>query len=289
MSIATKCMVANLSISVWTGHRLDKDASRRVTEDAGAQADAARVNKHLIPREALKGIVTAQGAVRTHFYANTLPWKDNGDRLLTRKRFQTFIMEHERLVDAFNAEVTTFLDTTYLKARESAAFRMGDMFKSEDYPSVDALRRRFAVHLDIDAVTEAGDFRVQIDADAQERVKTALESAVQRRLAEATRDVWERLADAVGRMAERLGTKDAIFRNSMLENIQEVADILPDLNVIDDPDLDRLCKEVRDTLVGHDPQVLRTDEAERARVASVAQGIYDEIGDLMRAFGATTA
>jgi hypothetical protein len=287
MSIATKCMTANLSISVWTGHRLDKDASRRVTEDAGAALDAARVNKHLIPKDALKGIVAAQGALRTHFYTNTLPWKDNGDRLLTRKRYQPFIEEHERLKSKFDAAVTDFLDTTYLRARESAAFRMGEMFRADDYPSVAALRRRFQVVLDIDVVTEANDFRVQIDTEAQERVKEVLEASMRHRLEQATKDAWERLADAVARMVERLGTKDAVFRNSMLENIAEVAAILPDLNVTDDPDLNRLCAIVRDQLVGHDPAVLRTDMDERARVAAAAQSIYDEIGGLMRAFGST--
>jgi hypothetical protein len=84
MSITTKAMVLNLQVGLWSGHRLDKEATRKVTEDNNAESDAARVNKHLIPKPAFKDITATATAVRTHFYENTLPWKDNGDRLLTR-------------------------------------------------------------------------------------------------------------------------------------------------------------------------------------------------------------
>jgi hypothetical protein len=38
MSIATKAMVLNLQIGIWQGYRLDKEASRKVVEDASADA-----------------------------------------------------------------------------------------------------------------------------------------------------------------------------------------------------------------------------------------------------------
>jgi hypothetical protein len=91
MSITKNAMVLNLQIGIWQGHRLDKEASRKVTEEANANADAARVNKHLVPKDALKAITAASTAVRAHFYSKTLPWKDNGDRLLTRLLFCDFI------------------------------------------------------------------------------------------------------------------------------------------------------------------------------------------------------
>ena len=57
-ALTERAMVMTLSISRWQGHRLDKEASRKVTSEAGAAADAARVNKHLVPKEALAPIVT---------------------------------------------------------------------------------------------------------------------------------------------------------------------------------------------------------------------------------------
>lgn len=287
MSITGNCMTANLSISAWTGQRIDKDATRKVTEDAGAASDAARVNKHLVPKESLKAITAALGAVRTHFYTNTLPWRDNGDRLLTRMRFTAFMAEHEKLRQDFDDAVTDFLTTTYPTAREKAAFRMGTMFNPDDYPSADTLRRRFAVNLEIDAVSEASDFRVQLDAAEQQRVREGIESAVHSRITTAMHDVWSRLSTAVENVAERLSDEDAIFRNSLISNLVDLIDLLPDLNITGDADLERLRLEAKHKLTAHTPDALRADKTVRAQVASEAQSLLADLSGIMRAFGNT--
>lgn len=285
MSIATNCMVTNLSISVWTGHRIDKAASRKVTTEASAEEDAARVNKHLVPKDMLKGVIQAQGAIRVHFYKHTLPWRDNGDRLLTRQRFQPFIIEHGALKAAFDAAVDTFVDQTYLAVRDRAAFRMGDLFNPDDYPRPDVLRRRFGVTLDIDAVTEAGDFRVALDKDSLERMRLEVQDRTTERINRAMESVWQRLADAVGHMAERLSDKDSTFRNSMIENLREVVALLPDLNVTDDPTLERIRRQVEQSLTQYDPKDLRDNVNTREQVAAAATNMFEEISGIMRAFG----
>ena len=45
MTISNECMVLNLQVGLWAGHRLDKDASQRVTTEAGADADAVGMDE----------------------------------------------------------------------------------------------------------------------------------------------------------------------------------------------------------------------------------------------------
>ena len=59
MNIREDCMTLDLTMGVWLGYRLDKEASRQVTDNANAEADAARVNKHLVPKAALAKVVTS--------------------------------------------------------------------------------------------------------------------------------------------------------------------------------------------------------------------------------------
>ena len=284
MSIVNHAMIANIQVGVWQGYRLDKEASRKVTEDNNADGDAARVNKHLVPKEALKPVNSAAGAVRNHLYAKTLPWKDNGDRLLTRAMYMDFIEEHEKLVAVFKLAVERFLDHTYPAARDQAEFRMGDLFKGDDYPSVESLRRRFYINLDIDAVTEAGDFRVQMDASELARVREAMEEAMQQRIGKAMRDVWERLSTVVGHFATRMASDD-IFRDTTVSNIEDLLDLLPGLNVLDDPDLKAMGDEIRAKLSGHDPKTLRKQPEVRSQAAKDAQEIIDRMGSFMSAMG----
>jgi hypothetical protein len=285
MSITNNCMVVNLQIGIWQGQRLDKEASRQVTETNGAHADAARVNKHIISKEALKPIIQAAGALRTHFYENTLPWKDNGDRLLTRRRFTVFSQEHGKLTTAFNDAVETFLTTAYPAAREQAEFRMGELFKSDDYPEVRELRHRFYANLDIDPVSTAGDFRVALDEQAADIVKRGMESALEARLKTATRDLWERLSRTLGRFAERMGDSEAIFRDSTVENLHELVPALRDMNVLEDPDLERVCSEIETRLHGYDAKQLRKYPEVRTAAANEAQEILDGMAGFMNAFG----
>jgi hypothetical protein len=277
-------MMVNLQIGIWKGYRLDRDASAKVTSDAGADADAARVNKHLVPKDSLKDIERAATAVREHFYRRTLPWKDNGDRLLTRLMFRDFIEDHEELVGTFKDAVETFITTSYPQAREKAAFRMGDLFDPNDYPAADSLRRRFYINLDIDGVTEANDFRVSLDAEHADEVRESMERAMHERIGRAMRDVWTRLSDVVGHFANKMGS-DEIFRDATVRNLEELVEILPGLNVLDDPDLAALADEIKAKLVGYDPKDLRKKPEVRSEAAQQAKEIMERMQGFMSAFG----
>lgn len=284
MSIAERAMVLNLQISFWSGCRLDKEASRKVTDEANAEDDAARVNKHLIPKEALKPIANAAGAVRAHFYTKTLPWKDNGDRLLTRSMYMKFIEEHEALAARFRAAVQIFVDRDYPAAVDQASFRMGGLFNLNDYPAPHTIQRRFHINIDVDAVTEASDFRVQMGADEIDDIKSSMTKAMEDRISRALYDLWTRLHTTVEAIAGRLDDEDKVFRKTTLTNLEELVDMLPGLNITDDQELEQIRQQIKLTLTGHDPQTLRKDKAARATVVGDAKRIMETMAGFMNAF-----
>lgn len=286
MSIVNDCMVVNLQIGLWMGYRFDRDATRRTLMTEGAAEDAARVNKHLIPKEALKRVVTAVGALRSQFYEQTLPWKDNGDRLLTRKMYMHFIQEHAKLKEDFNNEVEHFLSVSYMRARDNARLRLGDMFKDNDYPETWELRQKFYVNLDIDAVTMANDFRVTLDQDQLDVVRKDMESAIQARISRAVGDVWERLSDKLTRFHDRVSDKDAVFKTSTVETLRELVAMLPQLNITNDPHLEQIGLQIERAIAGVDATTLRKDKAVRADVADEVKKIMDDMSGFMNAFGA---
>jgi hypothetical protein len=276
-------MIINLQIGIWQGYRLDKEASKRVTQEAQADDDAARVNKHLVPKDALKVINSAGSALRAHAYRMSLAWKDNGDRILTRKAYTAFIEEHSRLRDAFFAAVDEFLDRDYPAAMSRAAFRMGGLFNATDYPSVSELRHKFYVHLDIDPVQTAGDFRVTMLDEQADVIKEGIERAMGERVNRAMRDVWDRLAKAVENFAVRMAG-DSYFKDATIENIKEIVELLPSLNVLEDPELDRIAKQVSSVLLKCDAKELRADKILREQMSDEARQIMDDMHGFMNAF-----
>lgn len=284
MTLAKNAMTVNICLGLWTGHRLDKEATRDVTSRNGADADAARVNKHTIPKEILKPVQTAASALRAHMYRKTLPWKDNGDRLLPRGLFHEFMTEHASLNDAFLLAVRKFLDEDYPAARDQAEFRMGQLFNSADYPSADTLRHKFYVRLDIDAVTEAGDFRVELDNDAVTALQAEITRTTENRVTVAMQDVWERLAHNM-RAFSKLVCGDAQFRNATLDNLLEIVDILPAMNIAGDPRLAQLGEDIKAALRGVEASDLRKDATVRNGVSVEVRTIMENMEGLMKAFG----
>src|ERR1700674_4906684 len=98
MNISKECLIVNVCVSTWQGQRLDRELTTKTENGVNAKAGTLRVTKYVIPGETLKGVTNAIGRVRRHLEKETLPWRDNGDRLLTRKNYPKFIADHSKLV-----------------------------------------------------------------------------------------------------------------------------------------------------------------------------------------------
>jgi len=222
MSISNECMILNLSIGKWSGHRLDKEATKRVIEASGAQRDAGNFNKHLVDKEKLLPVQSAATAVRQHFWKHTLPWKDNGDRVITRKALMEFLMEHEDLKVAFDEEVETFLQEVYPTEIERAEFRMGSMFDPDGFPPADRLRRKFYVQLDMDVVGTAKDFRLDIEEGEKKRLKNLTGDPELDRIA-------ERAKKSIYGIEPKALRKDMSVRSQAAKEADEIMSDMEDL------------------------------------------------------------
>src|SRR5207248_8057788 len=81
--ITEKAMLAAVHISIWTAVKDDRKVSRDVADQHGAHHGAGRYNKQLLREaEKLEALRSLSGQIRQHFYRITLPWSDEGYRLL---------------------------------------------------------------------------------------------------------------------------------------------------------------------------------------------------------------
>jgi len=270
-------MTVDLHLSRWSGYKTDQKASNKLVVEASAQAGSAVVSKRLVPKEAFTDIVTACNALRAHMAKHTLPWSDNGTRIMTRNIFEIFMTGYGELERQFNAAVKEFIEVRYPRARDQASFRMGDLFVERDYPSADELRKKFQVALDIDGITEPDDFRVALPQQELDKLKAGMEESINRRLGSAMEDVWLRIADLLEHYIEKIGDAEAIFRDSTVNNLVELMNILPGLNVVGDPKLRDIRKRIMDTIGSYQPDELRKGADLRAAAAKEARAIRESI------------
>jgi hypothetical protein len=134
---------------------------------------------------------------------------------------------------------------------------------------------------------DANDFRVTLGDEEKDRIKRQITESVQASLNIATRELWQRLYEAVSHLAERLSaykvTEDGVehpFRDSVVTNLVKLIDVMPKLNVTGDPELERLTAEVRTSLLV-DPKDLRKSDTVRTDTAKAAAAIAQHMAGYM--------
>jgi hypothetical protein len=252
---------------MWLGMRVDQSQS----------SATRRVQRRMIPKPRFARAVTALGALRTHFYGHTIPWKCNGDRLLPVTLFVPVMREHLRLKKEFDAEVERFVVEVYQPAREHESFRLRDQFDDHDWPTADEMRKRFYVHLTLDQMAPANGFAMDLgDERVNAAVRTRLAAEGERRVVKAQRHVWERLQTEVAHYADRMAG-DKIFRDTLLDHLSDTLELAPAFNLMDDPELTSLALLELPCLLGPTLKTLRTDKQARAAAAAMAQKYLSQI------------
>lgn len=285
MSINQKAMLAGVKISMWSARKLDRKVTDETNRAHNAQADAGRYNKALISKGALAEIVTIQGKARAEHYARTLPWADNGNRILSSAGYAEFSAVMRKLGDEFNAAVDKFV-ANYSAFVDDARVRLNGMFDETDYPAADEIRARFSFKKQIWPMPDAADFRVDISQGEADRIRAEIASEFDSAMQMAQRDVFIRIADAVGAMADKLkgyqpGQSTGVFRDSLVGNVRELVALLPSLNVSGNATLDKITERMAKELCRFDADALREDATVRRETADAASAILAEIGDFI--------
>lgn len=271
--IQNRAMLVTLTINKWTATKHDKAVSSEVERTHSAH-DAGRYNKRLIDKAHLATVDTLAGKLRQFHYSRTLPWADEGQRLLPSDLFMEYQQELHSLKAQFQAAVRDFL-LLYPQLVQDARKRLGTMYTPDDYPSVDTLKEKFDVKLEISPVPAAADFRVDVAEETRREIQEQIEEAVKAKQQRAVKDCWSRVKDIVGRIAEQCGKEKGRIHDSLMENAQDLVDVLGGLNITNDPDLTAVEQELRNLIVA--PDALRHSPSTRARVAADASSILAKL------------
>jgi hypothetical protein len=262
-TLQDRAMLTVLTISQWTNRKHDKIVSAEV-EVSHAAKDAGRYNKQLINKAALDPISKIAGAARDYHYKVTLPWGNNGERLLPAALFLDYAENMRMYKDTFAQRAREFVGI-YPDLVRDARTRLGSMYNALDYPAASDIADKFDIATSFTPVPSANDFRVDLSEEYVDKIKSEITSAVEERQRDAVKHCWDRVRDVVGKIHERLEDKDKTFRDSLIENARELVSILPALNITGDPELISIEADVK-TLLVH-PDVLRNNPVTRSETA----------------------
>ena len=281
-NVSARALLVSLSISTWSARKFDRKTSAEVTDNHAADKDSGRWNKHLMAgATAHADVMKRATAARLRHYAETLPWADEGWRLLPTANYLTYAEKMRAERSAFDTALSTFLDE-YPTLRESARQKLGTLYREEDFPSEQNVRSKFGWAIEFSPVPSGGDLRLELPEDVLSGLEASVESRVETATKAAMVEAWARLKEAVGRI-QKASEPDGVVRSNVIEHAQDTIDALGRLNVSQDAELDAMCRRVSVELIGLAPEDLRNDERLRADTArraneilSAMQGLYGE-------------
>jgi hypothetical protein len=277
-----KAMLARLTITQFNGNKQDKAATDSVKEKFQTGQDAGRYNKALIARNAIKAVSSAANEARIFHYAQTLPWKDDGARILPAANFLQYSEGMRQKKATFLAAVAKFV-TSYPDLIEEARTRLAGLFNVNEYPDVNSISDKYSFDMQIDPLPMAADFRVDLNSAEVDAIRKQIEARTDQATKTATLDLWKRLNTAVEHMSERLNNPDANFHSSLVDNITEVTEIIPRLNLADDAALDKMAKEAKTKLTSKTSKQLKENINDRKETAKAADDLLATMASYMGA------
>lgn len=284
--LSTCSMLVEFGASVWTARKLDRGVTDEVVLNKQAQAKgAARVNKNLLAgRHELEDIQGYVNSVRTWVYANTLPWSDNGLRLLPTTKFLEFDKHIKDAQDTFYDMVHAFT-SLYPTLITAQAMALGQMFNREDFPTAQQIEDKFNFHVGYIPVPTSGDFRINVGIGAQVYLCEQYEKLADKRVELAIKDFKDRLKDHMARMSDRLTVdivdgeeKARIFKDTLLDGALDLCALAKDLNVTGDKDIEEVRTTLLNVLSGVSIETLRRSTQAKTKVKAEVDAVMNKLG-----------
>lgn len=277
-----RALLVKLTISEWSATKTDVKATSEVIQTHNAQASAGKFQKKLLVSNALMNFKNNAQTARQLHYAMTLPWMDEGLRILPTKMYRKYMDKmHPFKVNA-EAAADKFCDE-YLQSKEEAKAHLGTMWNDADYPDVTSIREKFRFDIEPRPIPQSEDWRVDLDEKILSDIREQTENSLLLAQKEAVRDVYVRLEKRVSHMAEFLSDPNRILQHSLLFKMQELLEVVPHLNITDDPNIDDIVERISNTICTLDINDLRKDDVARSKAAEEATVLLGDIQTLAKA------
>jgi len=263
-SISSSSMLVELSISVWTGRKMDKRASDEVVAANNADKGVARVTKSLLGScDELIALQKFAANVRNMHYNMTLPWSDMGPRLLPTAKYFGYHKQMTDLQNEFIRMGDAFIDAYDLEVSQAQA-KLGDLFDAREYPSAEELRAKFAFRINYIPLPDAGDWRLDIGNEAVASLQEQYRQHFQNQLEGAMKDIWSRLHETLTVLSRQLadqtedGKTPKIYQ-SVFDRALEVLDLMETCNITADPNMQLMQRKLAQAFRGVTVEAVKDD------------------------------
>ena len=280
MILQNKAMLVSFTGRCWSARKYDKRVTRKV-ENIYDTSDSGRWNKVLIQLDKLKVITKLISEFRRFHYEMTVPWGKNS-ALIPSEHIMKYSEKEREFKEEFNRLSKEFIDS-FPQLKENAKASLNEMYRESDYPSVETLRDKFEFTTFLQPIGTIDDIRVNLQADELVRIKEEYAKLEQETLANGMKKVWERAHEAVKHVVNKLveynpdNKGQSSFRDTLITNVIDLVELLPALNIVNDPNLEDMRRELEQKICTIQPPNLRNDAQLRNDTVEVAKDLMNRM------------
>jgi len=281
MQINDKALLVKLNIGMPGNGRKDKAITNEVTANHALASNAGRWNKTLYPPEAFTPITTIAGAARTFHYDNTLPWLDDGMRILPTLNYQ----DYTKAMRQFRAQFESTADSHFIAQlahwEDKARQMHNGTYRAEDYKPAHKLAKKFKFKTDCQPIPTGQDFRVKLSAEEMDCLMADTNARLIKAAEAAEADLWLRLSSPLAKLSAVLSDPEAKFKDTIVTNLKDICALVPKLNITANPQLSLFARELDASLAHIGPESLRHLPSDRAKAKAAADDILVRMTDYL--------
>lgn len=283
-TLSRSYMLVTFSASKWgADNRIDRQATQQAQLDNHTIAGAVKLTKNLLAgaNGELKAVNAAVDNFRAFVTSQTMPWtladdgkRKRGPRLLSNLKVMDFMSRAQHFDAAFNTSLDELIDV-YDDRVSDAIINLGGVGRIEDYPSASEVKRMFSVGLSYGQLPSVDGFgsMVGVPKEVLDSLSDTLVTTQDDMIANAMKDVRERMVKPVQRMVDQLSKDKTKLYPSLVGNLRDIAAAAEGFNLTGDTTLDAVREEIQDKLCQHDIEILRGNEGVKLEVLDAAKGI----------------
>jgi len=269
-------VLVHLRCTAWSTLRRARILEGEIASEHQAHPDAIRAQKRLLATPVVTEIRSLLTRLRETHYRLTLPWMDDGRRLLPL-RFHTRHIQAIQEAEGELGELREQLRNEYETLLALDRARLGTLFYRKDYPEPGKLAAAFSIDCRLEPVPTAADLRIDLPEEEIARLRVQIEEQQQLALSAATTHLWSELRAALKPFVERLEDPKGRIRGALLHNLLDLCTRLETLNLAGDTDLDAMRASLVTDLATVDLDAVRSEPGLRAGVAAQARARLDAI------------
>lgn len=275
-TLRDKAMTITLKLSMYRPTKTDRQKTSDLCVKEGT--NKYRVTKALLANCAeLKEARSAYNALASYVRDNTLPWCDDGKRLLPNASYFDFANHVGELKNKANQAVETlYKKWDQLVAEDIASFGLnGD---PNDYPSADEMLSRWGIRTRFEPISSSEDFRV----DMSEEDRKEMEEEYSKAISDSSEYLLGELLTPIKKMVETLSMPEdqrgkRWFESSLVGNIKDICCRARKLNINNDPRIEEICTQAEGIICGVTASDLKEDGEIRDLVSSEMQEVENKL------------